>query len=71
MCRLSEQVPALGDLHWDPESCRKPRSAWPEDRCSGLHHLSVLPGSPAAGLPGPAGRVAGGCPTEGRPRRQV
>lgn len=71
MRRLSEQVPAPGELHWDPEPRRKPRSVNPEGRGSGLHHLSVLPDSPAAGLPGAAGWIAGDCPAEGRPRCEV
>lgn len=68
---LPEQVHSPGELHWDPESCWKPRPDDSEDRGSGLHHHSVLPAGPAAGLPGAAGRVTGGRPAEGWPRCQV
>lgn len=71
MRRLPEQVSAPGELHRDPESRRRPRLTGAEDRGPRLHHRSLLPGRPAAGLPGAAGQVAGGRPAEGRPRREV
>lgn len=63
--QLSRQVHPSRELHRDSELGRQPRSAGLEDQGSGLHHVSVLSGGPAAGLLGAASRVSGGHPAAG------